>query len=135
MTKQGKKTGKREQTENSLANLVPFEKGVSGNPKGRPIGAKSKSTIIHEIFNAMKIKDQNGEPIDDPLAYFAIRTIQIIEGKGSDAVKQNSLKMLTDRFVGPVEKITRFGKTPDEIARLSRGLIIDLKNVEDVDYE
>ena len=30
---------------NPLDNLKPFKKGQSGNPKGRPVGAKSRSTI------------------------------------------------------------------------------------------
>ena len=36
-------------------NLQPFEKGQSGNPYGRPNGARNRSTIAREVM-AMKIK-------------------------------------------------------------------------------
>jgi hypothetical protein len=37
-------------TERSLANLVTFEKGKSGNPKGRPKGSQSISTILKKML-------------------------------------------------------------------------------------
>ncbi len=39
-------------------NLIPFKKGQSGNPKGRPKGAKSMTTRLKRILNR-KIKYQN----------------------------------------------------------------------------
>lgn len=46
-----------EETSNSdvtvgrIANLKPFPAGVSGNPLGRPIGARSRSTIVKELLS------------------------------------------------------------------------------------
>lgn len=33
-----------------LDNLNPFKKGESGNPAGRPKGAKNRSTIVRELL-------------------------------------------------------------------------------------
>ena len=42
-------------------NLKHFEKGQSGNPKGRPKGSKNRSTIVREILNLMvQVKDDEG---------------------------------------------------------------------------
>ena len=38
-------------------NLIPFNKGVSGNPKGRPKGSKNRSTIVREIFDSISVLD------------------------------------------------------------------------------
>jgi Arc/MetJ-type ribon-helix-helix transcriptional regulator len=35
---------------NKLDNLNPFQKGESGNPAGRPKGAKNRSTIVRELL-------------------------------------------------------------------------------------
>src|ERR1051326_5556356 len=33
-----------------LANLKPFKKGESGNPAGRPEGARNRSTVLKELL-------------------------------------------------------------------------------------
>ena len=40
-------------------NLKPFEKGVSGNPKGRTKGSKNRSTIVREIFDSISVLDSS----------------------------------------------------------------------------
>ena len=42
---------KKQQHPNSLANLMPFEKGVSGNPSGRAIAFKGLEKELKEIGN------------------------------------------------------------------------------------
>lgn len=40
------------------ANLIPFEKGESGNPNGRPLGQRNYATIYREAL--IKLADMNG---------------------------------------------------------------------------
>lgn len=45
----------------SKEDLIPYKKGQSGNPKGRPKGSKNRSTIVKEILNLMvQVKDDEG---------------------------------------------------------------------------
>jgi len=44
---------------NKLDNLKPFKKGQSGNPKGRPKGAKDYKTIMWEALE--KIANETGK--------------------------------------------------------------------------
>ncbi len=39
-------------------NLVPFPKGKSGNPKGRPKGVKNWSTVVQHILADEKLLDK-----------------------------------------------------------------------------
>jgi hypothetical protein len=45
----------------SKEDLIPYKKGQSGNPNGRPKGSKNRSTIVREILNLMvQVKDDEG---------------------------------------------------------------------------
>ncbi|MER0170362.1 MAG: hypothetical protein DU489_07110 [Nitrosomonas sp.] len=39
-----------------IANLKPFKKGQSGNPKGRPVGARDRRTVIWEAMKRIAEK-------------------------------------------------------------------------------
>ena len=39
-------------------NLIPFKKGVSGNPKGRKKGVRNRSSIIREVFNSISVLNE-----------------------------------------------------------------------------
>lgn len=55
--KHRKSTGRRRPSEKSLANLRPFQPGVSGNPKGRP-----KSKTLSEHYRAKLNEVVPGDP-------------------------------------------------------------------------
>lgn len=61
-----------------------FKPGKSGNPKGRPMGAKSEATILVELLNRKIETRQNGK----------IRKITILEGifhkLAEDSLKGNT---------------------------------------------
>ena len=49
----------------SLENLTPFQPGQSGNPKGKPKGARNRSTILREIL-ALQAKKVNLKSFELP---------------------------------------------------------------------
>lgn len=57
-----------------LANLRPFEPGQSGNPDGRPVGARDRRTVIWE---AMKVLAENSQHFK--LKGFDIQTPEDVE--------------------------------------------------------
>ena len=71
-----------------------FRAGQSGNPRGRPRGAKNESTILREIM-ARKIKNRSND---------RVRSISVLEGIllriADDALKGNvkSAAFLLNRF-------------------------------------
>lgn len=47
-----------EEHDKRLDNLKPFQKGKSGNPKGRPKGIKNLSTVIQQILADEELVDK-----------------------------------------------------------------------------
>jgi len=113
-----KKTENKESTEKRLANLVPFEKGVSGNPKGRPIGSKNKKTIFQEVMLAKGIKEQ------DPMRYlFGILADIITDKANNPAVIKATVVELMDRIDGKVPAKVEYSKTRAELDEASGNLV------------
>jgi hypothetical protein len=71
-----------------------FKPGQSGNPKGRPKGAKNESTILHNIFNRQVEMRDGGR----------VRKVSVLEGMllrfTDDALKGNpkSAAFLLNRY-------------------------------------
>ena len=67
-------------------NLKSWTKGQSGNPKGKPKGAKNRSTIIKEILNLMVKKvDADGKAVWQSKEY--------LMGSKSVIVRANATKL------------------------------------------
>jgi hypothetical protein len=52
---------KRGEHPNSLSNLTPFEKGISGNPLGRPYKFEKLRAILNEVGNEQTYNFRNEE--------------------------------------------------------------------------
>ena len=65
-----------------------FQKGKSGNPKGRPKGTKSLTSIWHEIFHKPVTVTHNGKPTK--MTVIAALAWQVV----ARAIKDGDLKAL-----------------------------------------
>jgi len=118
----------RKISEKSLQNLKPYPKGVSGNVKGRTKGVRNKSTILQEAMMMEGFKQE------EPYLWYALQKIKLVKNSKSDAVKSKAIEELMDRFVGPVEKTIRHGKTPDELKAIGEDIIGLFDDIEDAEY-
>ena len=98
---------REENKEKSLNNLVPFEKGVSGNPNGRPKGQRNYATVYREALIKLA-EDENMTPseIERELVANGIK----LGIKGNFAFYKDVL----DRLYGSAEK--KEEKNPINIA-------------------
>ena len=78
-------------------NLIPVKKGEVRNPKGRPKGAKSRSTLWAE-FLAMPASDGKGGSNHDMLIRLAVRAAETGAERGNVA----AITMFMDNAFGKI---------------------------------
>jgi Family of unknown function (DUF5681) len=83
-----------------------WEKGVSGNPKGRPKGAKNRSTLI-KIFSDVKI---------GKIPYLAARFPNLVELTLEEALGLKLFEAGLNMEVGAIREVmdTLYGKITDK---------------------
>jgi hypothetical protein len=113
-----KNTKNIESTEKRLANLIPFERGVSGNPKGRPIGSKNKETIFKEVLYAKGVKET------DPTRFLFGKLADILLDESQNpSVTRATVNDILDRIYGKSKSTVEHIKSKDELAGMSLELI------------
>lgn len=85
-------------------NLIPYKKGQSGNPNGRPKGSKNRSTIAKKWLQAMQ-KSENPLTLEsEELSQEDLITLALLKKASEGDV--NAYKALMDSGYGsPVQQV------------------------------
>lgn len=97
----------------SKDNLIPFKPGQSGNPKGRPKGAKSRSTVIKRWLEAM---DKGKNPMTGEVENMSV------EDKMTLALIGKALKGDTQAYKALMD--SAYGQPKQEIEEVSTQEVI-----------
>jgi len=85
-------------------NLIPFKKGQSGNPSGRPIGAMNRSTIARKWLEIVQSGKNPITNLEEELSQEDLITLaQLKKARNGDV---NAYKALMDSAFGsPIQQI------------------------------
>jgi transposase len=85
-------------------NLIPFQKGQSGNPKGRPVGSKNRSTIAKKW---LQIEQKLKNPLTNEVEKMSqedLMTLALIK-KAREGDTQAYQKLLDSAYGQPLQQI------------------------------
>ena len=85
-------------------NLIPFQKGQSGNPKGRPVGSKNRSTIAKKW---LEIEQKLKNPLTNEVEKMSqedLMTLALIK-KAREGDTQAYQKLLDSAYGQPLQQI------------------------------
>ena len=112
--KKARKTGdKRGKNPASLANLKPFEKGVSGNPSGRP-------RLLGESYKAMLARVNETDPQKRTNAEL-IANAALVAALGGDVSAMREIRAATEGEKTTTLNIDVANLTDEQLERIARG--------------
>lgn len=85
-------------------NLIPYQKGQSGNPKGRPVGSKNRSTIAKKW---LQIEQKLKNPLTNEVEKMSqedLMTLALIK-KAREGDTQAYQKLLDSAYGQPLQQI------------------------------
>lgn len=85
-------------------NLIPYKKGQSGNPKGRPVGSKNRSTIAKKW---LQVEQDLKNPLtgdNEIMSQEDLMTLALIK-KARTGDTQAYQKLLDSAYGAPVQQI------------------------------
>ena len=85
-------------------NLIPFKKGQSGNPKGRPVGSKNRSTIAKKWLSVEQNQKNPLTNKDEDMSQEDLITLALIK-KARKGDVQAYQKLLDSAYGAPVQQI------------------------------
>lgn len=85
-------------------NLIPYQKGQSGNPKGRPKGSKNRSTVARKWLALEQDKNNPITDVEETLSQEDLMTLALIKkAREGDATAYQ--KLLDSAYGAPVQQI------------------------------
>lgn len=85
-------------------NLIPFVKGQSGNPKGRPVGSKNRSTIAKKWLSVEQNQKNPLTNKDEDMSQEDLITLALIK-KARKGDVQAYQKLLDSAYGAPIQQI------------------------------
>tara|TARA_R110002020_G_scaffold146963_1_gene321998 strand:+ start:1204 stop:1545 length:342 start_codon:yes stop_codon:yes gene_type:complete len=85
-------------------NLIPYEKGQSGNPKGRPKGSKNRSTVAKRW---LQVEQDLKNPLTSEIETMSqedLMTLALIK-KAREGDTQAYQKLLDSAYGAPVQQV------------------------------
>ena len=85
-------------------NLIPYKKGQSGNPKGRPVGSKNRSTVAKKW---LQVEQDLKNPLTSEIETMSqedLMTFALIK-KARDGDATAYQKLLDSAYGAPVQQV------------------------------
>ena len=85
-------------------NLIPYKKGQSGNPKGRPKGSKNRSTVAKRWLQVEKDLKKTLTSEIETMSQEDLMTLALIK-KAREGDTQAYQKLLDSAYGAPVQQV------------------------------